>query len=206
MEASEYERQVFLNCPFDAQYQDLFEAITFAVFDCGFRPRCAREADDGSQIRIAKIFEIIESCRFGIHDLSRTEPDPESHLPRFNMPLELGVFLGAKRFGQGRQRQKICLILDREPYRYQRFISDIADQDVHPHGGSAASAIHCVRDCLRSASPRVNMPGGDAIGERHAVFSRDLPSIRASLRLSRERLTFADLIWTISEWQKRNAW
>jgi hypothetical protein len=124
MEASEC--QVFINCPFDAQYQDLFEAITFAVFDCGFRPRCAREADDGSQVRITKIFDIIESCKFGIHDLSRTETDPQSNLPRFNMPLELGIFLGSKRFGRGRQRQKICLILDREQFRYQKFISDIA--------------------------------------------------------------------------------
>jgi hypothetical protein len=206
MEASEYERQVFINCPFDAQYQELFEAITFAVFDCGFLPRCAREADDGSQVRIAKIFDIIESCKFGIHDLSRTELDPESHLPRFNMPLELGIFLGAKRFGTGGQRQKICLILDREPFRYQKFISDIAGQDIHPHGGTVAAAIRCVRDCLRSATPKVSIPGGDTIGERHAAFSRQLPSICASLHLSRDRLTFADLIWTISEWLKKNAW
>lgn len=206
MEASAYDRQVFINCPFDAQFQDLFEALTFAVADCGFRPRCAREADDGSQVRIEKIFDIVESCRFGIHDLSRTEPDPQSGLPRFNMPLELGIFLGAKRFGEGRQKQKVGLILDREQFRYQQFVSDIAGQDIHPHGGTPAAAMACVRNWLRSASPEVSIPGGEAISERHSQFSRDLSSICQRLKLSRDSLTFSDLVWTMSEWLKGNAW
>lgn len=42
------------------------------------------------------------------------------------MPLELGLFLGAKRYGTGKQRTKLCLILDRERYRYQKYCSDIA--------------------------------------------------------------------------------
>lgn len=39
------------------------------------------------------------------------------------MPLELGIFLGAKRFGTGEQKKKACLILDRDPFRYQKFTS-----------------------------------------------------------------------------------
>jgi len=206
MEASGYARHVFINCPFDAGYQDLFEAITFAVSDCGFRPRCAREADDASQVRIEKIFDIIESCKFGIHDLSRTETDPQSNLPRFNMPLELGIFLGSERFGKGRQREKICLILDREQFRYQQFMSDIAGQDIHPHGGTVAAAIGCVRDWLRSSSSEVSIPGGDAINKRYFTFLRDLPAICTTLHLSRGKLTFPDLIWSISEWLKENRW
>jgi hypothetical protein len=45
-----------------------------------------------------RIFKLIEGCQFGIHDISRTELDTDSQLPRFNMPLELGMFLGAQRF------------------------------------------------------------------------------------------------------------
>jgi hypothetical protein len=40
---SQYDRSVFINCPFDARYTPLFEAIVFAVFNCHFRPLCARE-------------------------------------------------------------------------------------------------------------------------------------------------------------------
>ena len=87
---------VFINCPFDSQYTPLFEALVFAVSDCGFRARCALEVDDASQVRIEKIYKIIATCKFGIHDISRTAPNPATGLPRFNMPLELGIFLAAR--------------------------------------------------------------------------------------------------------------
>jgi hypothetical protein len=62
------------------------------------------EIYNSGQVRIEKIFKLIENCQFGIHDISRTELDVESKLPRFNMPLEVGMFLGAQRFGAGRHR------------------------------------------------------------------------------------------------------
>jgi hypothetical protein len=58
MKASKYNENVFINCPFDANYKPLLDAILFAVFDCGFVARCALEEDDGSQIRVQKIFDI----------------------------------------------------------------------------------------------------------------------------------------------------
>lgn len=90
---------VFINCPFDDTYAPTFHALVFAIYACGFRARSARELDDCGQTRIDKIEAIIEESQYGIHDLSRTEPDPENHLPRFNVPLELGLFLGARRYG-----------------------------------------------------------------------------------------------------------
>ncbi len=113
----EYELSVFINCPFDAAYQRLFRAIVFTVHDCGYIARSALELTDASQVRVHKILQIISECRVGIHDISRTELDRRSKLPRFNMPLELGMFLGAKRYGDQRQRRKICLVLDRTSHR-----------------------------------------------------------------------------------------
>ena len=66
---------VFINCPFDDAFAPTFRALIFAILVCGFRPRSARELDDGGQTRIDKIFALIEQCRYGIHDLSRTELD-----------------------------------------------------------------------------------------------------------------------------------
>src|SRR5262249_48867536 len=121
----EYDKSVFINCPFDRGYKPLFEAIVFTVFDCGFRPRCALETEDSGQVRMEKIFDLIANSRLAINDLCRVDLDSTTNLPRFNMPLELGIFLGAQRYGQGRQKKKCCLILDRERYRYRAFISDI---------------------------------------------------------------------------------
>ena len=135
--SADYDLNVFVNCPFDAQYLKLFNAIVFTVHDCGFVARCALEITDTSQVRISKIFSIISDCRIGVHDLSRTEVRGPARLPRFNMPLELGMFLGAKQYGDITQQRKICLVLDRKPFRYQMFCSDIAGQDIAAHGGKS---------------------------------------------------------------------
>src|SRR5689334_6364893 len=117
MARSEYAQSVFINCPFDGQYLALFRALHFVVHACGFRARCALEIDDASEVRIEKIFRIIADCGLGIHDISRTNAHPLTGLPRFNMPLELGMFLAAKQFGGARQGKKMCLVLDSLPYR-----------------------------------------------------------------------------------------
>jgi hypothetical protein len=44
---------------------------------------------------------MIGECDYGIHDLSRVEVDAGG-IPRFNMPMELGLHLGARLFGSGR--------------------------------------------------------------------------------------------------------
>jgi len=150
---------VFINCPFDQQYSATFDGLIFVIHACGFSPRSARELDDGGQARIEKLYGIIEDCRYGIHDLSRTELDAESGLPRFNMPLELGIFLGAKRYGGGDHRAKRLLVLDVEQYRYQQFISDLAGMDIHAHGGEPRRAITEVRDWLTNVSRR-KLPSG----------------------------------------------
>jgi hypothetical protein len=201
-----YGRSVFLNCPFDGDYGPLLDAIVFTIFDCGFQPRCALEVDDGGQIRIEKIFNIVAECRFGLHDLSRTELDREHGLPRFNMPLELGVFLGAKRYGSGIQKTKVALILDREKYRYQAFISDIAGQDIRTHEREPFKAISVVRNWLATAFAADNLPGGSVIGRRYRSFRRQLPKLRKALGLSKgDTLTFYDYNSLISEWLRENS-
>jgi hypothetical protein len=87
----EYDKNVFINCPFDRDYRPLFEAIVFAVFDCGFRPRCALETEDGGQVRMEKIFALIADSKLAINDLSRVDLDSGTKLPRFNMPLEVSI-------------------------------------------------------------------------------------------------------------------
>ena len=200
-----YPDNVFINCPFDDEYKPLFDTIVFAVHDSGFIARCALEVSDATQNRLAKIMSIISNCRYGIHDISRTEPDGENLLPRFNMPLELGIFLGCKKFGGKKHRLKSCLILDREPYRYQMFISDIAGQDVHSHNNDQKTAISQVRNWLRTVSRRSTIPGGGEIWNRFNKFQKDLPAICEELRIQVGELTFVDYTYVVVEWLRRNA-
>lgn len=203
---SEEKLSVFINCPFDRAYRKLFHAIVFTVHDCGYIARSALEITDTSQVRVNKILEIIAQCRIGIHDISRTELNPKTKLPRFNMPLELGMFLGAKAYGSARQRRKICLVLDRSPYRYQRFCSDIAGQDISTHGRNVKRAIGAVRDFLSNAAgERVLIPGGTKIHQRYLRFSKNLPAFCRELGQTKDDLTFRDFTGFVAQWLKHHA-
>ena len=201
-----YEESIFLNCPFDLEYRPIFQALVFVVHECGYFARCALEVEDSGQVRIQKIEQIIAECRFGVHDISRTKPDPENQLPRFNMPLELGLFLGAKRYGDARQQTKSCKILDTERFRFQKFCSDIAGQDISAHGGDPEKAVKAVRDWLRSSRPDILIPSGSKIVERYRQFQDDLPMLCETFRLDVEELTFIDLQNIVVEWLRANAW
>ena len=170
----------------------MFLAIVFAVFRCGFRARCALEADDAATNRLHKIMAIIGECRFGIHDLSRTESDGEPPLPRFNMALELGIFFGAKHYGGRQHKAKQALILDCSPYRYQKFMSDIAGQDIHCHEGDPHLAVREVVNWLRAHSSLNSVPGGSRAAEEFESLRSYLPSILRHHQLSPDEMTFGD--------------
>ena len=184
------------------------EALVFAIHDCGYIARSALEAEDSAVVRIDKIAKIIKDCRYGIHDISRTEVGAYTGLPRFNMPLELGLFLGARRFGSRADKLKACLILDRDRYRYQRFCSDIAGQDIQSHDDLPETGIKVVRNWLQtnSPTPEVLMPGGSAMARRFALFQEDLPLLCERLRLERNELIFNDYTTLIAAWLSENAW
>lgn len=197
-----YNQNVFVNCPFDNDYQSKFDAIIFTVFECGFIPISAKDENNCGEVRIEKIFKLIEKCRFSIHDISRVELNTEG-LPRFNMPLELGIFLGAQKYGIGKQNQKSALIVDSEEYRYQSFISDIAGQDIKTHHNDHETLIMLTRNYL-SPHTSTRISGATKIIERYEQFQQDLPSLMETFGLSYNDVTHDDYIQMIGDWQISN--
>lgn len=195
---------VFLNVPFDPPYRAMFEAMVFAVAHCGFQPSCALEASDAGHVRVQKIAAIIRDCRLGIHDISRTELDSMSRLPRFNMPFELGLFLGAKWFGDDTQQHKITLVLDRERYRFQQFLSDIAGQDIKAHRNDPATLIKVVRNWLRDIQPSRPMVSGGLIASHYQQFRKQLPVWCRQQQFEEHDLQFNDYTSLIWRWLEAN--
>lgn len=193
-------RDVFVNCAFDPAFQPIFHGIVFAIIRSGFRARCALETRDGAENRFGKIQKIIEECRYGIHDISRVEVDGNPPLPRFNMPLELGVFLGAKRYGDEHQKKKRALILDTEQYRYQRLVSDLAGEDIEAHGGDPLRAIRLVVGWLRQQSRSKLIPGGQLVADEYAEFRDKLPDILAARQLTEADMTYGDYAAIVVAW------
>jgi hypothetical protein len=197
---SDYDLNVFINCSFDDKYAPLFDAILFSVYCCGFRPRCSLELDNAADIRIEKINKIIYECKFGIHDISCTELDPLNSLPRFNMPLELGLFLGAKRFGSKLQKEKIVIIFDKEQYRYQKYISDIAGQDIKGHKDDPNELIRAIRNSLNSAKIVSPIIGAQSIIDSYKNFQDVLPIIKSNLLIDDTDITFVDKTQLIEQY------
>jgi hypothetical protein len=186
-----YDDSVFINCPFDSEFVPIFQAIIFVVHRCGFSPRSALEEDNGLDNRIDKIIRLIKECRLGIHDISRTELNP-NNLPRFNMPFELGIFFGAKKFGDKYQKSKNALIFEREKFLYQQYISAISGVDTKAHNNDVYLVICKIRDWLKIVSKRRNLPSAEKIFEQYLDFQSRLTVISEELSLNINDITFDD--------------
>ena len=121
------------------------------------------------------------------------------------MPLELGLFLGAQRFDPVGKRQRNCLVLDQAPYRYQKYISDLAGLDIQSHNGDPATALQIVRDWLMEVSGKRSLPGGSLIWREFKVFRKHLPAITNDLGLKVNDLTVRDFAYVVAKFlQQRN--
>jgi hypothetical protein len=191
------ERQVFINCPFDADYWPLMQAMVFAISACGLIPRCATEADDAGEERLDKILRIIGGCRFSVHDLSRKGPDPNHGLSRFNMPFELGLCLGARRFGR---HKMTLLVMEAAPFDYRRFLSDMAGRDIKHHDNDPAKIIGLIRTWLSAQALQRILPGATALQRLYNAFIAELPLLLDKAQLMESEITFVDWPHLIEEW------
>ena len=130
---STFEKSVFINCPYDESYIALFRPLIFTVRWLGLNPRVALERADSGEARLEKIKHIIRESRWGIHDLSRCRATLQGEAYRMNMPLELGLDLGARCYGGPRLRTKRHLILEENPSDCHKAISDISGNDAKAH-------------------------------------------------------------------------
>jgi hypothetical protein len=152
-----FKTSVFLNCPFDPEYRDLFRPLIFTIRALGFIPRVAFERADSGEARIGKIFELISQSCWGIHDLSRCIAKKKGEYYRMNMPLELGLDMGCRAFGmKAAYSNKRFLILEEQRYRFQQAVSDLAGSDIKAHKGEPEEVVRIVRNWLvqeANASP-----------------------------------------------------
>lgn len=108
------------------------------------------------------------------------------------MPFELGLFLGARRYGGRPQRAKACIVLDHDKDRFRRFLSDMAGQDIRSHQGDVDVLIRELTAWFRLQPGGAQPGGGQAIAEEYATFRERLPEICASKKLQESELEFSD--------------
>src|ERR1044072_9044578 len=100
--------------------------------------------------------------------------------------------------------RKRSLILDAELYRYQRFCSDIAGQDIRAHGNQVPQVFAAVRSMLATAlEGEANLPGAAKIRERYSRFRAELPGLCRVLDVRPSELQFVELRSVILGWIPR---
>jgi hypothetical protein len=151
-------KAVFINCPFDKDFEPTFEAILFATVCCGFIPRSALESGSVAESRMERIVQAIFSSKYSIHDLSRCRGEGSEQLARFNMPLELGIAM-ARRYMEGGKGQKHdWLLLVPEGHVYMKFVSDLAGFDPVRYDGTPESVVPKVMAWLATRPDTIRTP------------------------------------------------
>lgn len=199
LEKIDYERNVFINCPFDDDYDEIFNAILFVTHRCGFILRCSKEYEDSSSIRIQNIIQLIRNSKYSIHDLSRVTLDETANLPRFNMPLELGICIGAIEFGNKKQKDNKYLIIESEKFRFKQFISDLSGQDIRDHKDTDEGAIKIIRNWLAKKTSE-KIPSASLIISDYKRFLIDLPDLCEENMWTKEELTFDEYSTLVISW------
>jgi hypothetical protein len=201
-----FEKNVFVNCPFDDAYRSILRPVLFAIVDLGFTPRIALESLNSGRPRFDKIVDLVKESRYAIHDLSRIQAATPGEYYRLNMPFELGLDVGCRLFRRGRWANKKCLILEAEPYRYQAGLSDLAGSDIAAHGNDPLKATAAVRDWLNTEA-RLHALGSDAIFGRFTDFmahNYDALAARGYSASAIEALPVAELIDDMARWAREN--
>ena len=141
----DFEKNVFINCPFDKSYiDDILKPILYVLIKNGLSPRLSLEVSDSGQVRLQKITEIIKSCKYSIHDLSIVKSKKVKEFARMNMPFELGIDHGLRNSGITNLNEKQFLILEAVKYDYMKAISDINGFDVKVHENETIKVFDCL--------------------------------------------------------------
>jgi hypothetical protein len=126
-------KTAFINVPYDEKYQDLYLAIIAGLTAFGLDPRATLEIPGGAR-RLDRIFELITSCQYSFHDLSRVEVDRRRPpTPRFNMPFELGVVLGWLK--TSKKSNHTWFVFESVGRRVSKSLSDLDGTDAYIHDG-----------------------------------------------------------------------
>jgi hypothetical protein len=161
-------RSAFLNIPYDNGFRDLYLAYIVGLTQLGFRINIAIAVPN--QGRLATIIQLIEKSDYSIHDLSRVEV--VHGIPRFNMPVELGLALYRSHLTRGKHK---VFIFEGKRYRAQRSTSDVNGIDPQIHNGSIKGLMSGLRNIFRQPGDVTTVP--EMLASYRAVQEK-LPELR----------------------------
>lgn len=134
---------VFLNCPYDTEYEPVLDAIVFTCVCCGFLPRSAIDSGSSGTSRIDRIKAALRACQYSVHDRSRCRGEGEDNLARLNMPVELGMAMMLAEL-EGHEWMALAPL----GAEYSHFVSDLRGYDLERHDGNPRTVVRHVANWL----------------------------------------------------------
>jgi len=143
---------VFINVPFDPQFELQYIAIITGLVTLGFIPHSTLEVPATTD-RLHRIFDLIRSCEFSIHDLSRVQMSAtRPRCPRFNMPFEAGLALSVNFAGIRHE----CAFFEAQRHRLEKSLSDLNGYDPYIHHGHVKGVLRALSDLFESSLGKVD--------------------------------------------------
>ena len=162
------QQRVFLNIPYDKQFERIYLAYITALTTMGFLPRATLGI--GGTRRLDRIALLIESCPYSIHDLSRVQLDRKApRTPRFNMPFELGLAVAWARAN----RHHKWLVFESVKRRLAKSLSDLDGTDPYIYDGTVRGVMREV--C--NAFVRPHQPTVPQMMKMYRQLRRGVPKI-----------------------------
>ena len=167
---ADFDKNVFINCPFDEDYKGLLKVLLYIIIKIGLTPRIALERNNSAEVRLVKIKELLEESKYSIHDLSRAKSTTSDEYSRLNMPFELGLDFGCKEYNQDtKYKSKKFLILEQERYSVQKALSDMAGADCKCHKGDAEELVSEIRMWFAENGMK-NLPSPSNLWDDYNIF------------------------------------
>jgi len=186
---------VFLNIPYDKKFTKTYLAYLSGLVSLGLNPK-ATLAIPGGVTRLDRIFALIRSCRYSLHDLSRVELD-RTHppTPRFNIPLELGITVAWAKLNP---MEHTWFVFESQERRAQKSISDLNGTDCNIHGGTEEGVMRELCNAFVRRKRRVTVP---EMLEIHRELKKQVPGLmrRSGAASVFEPRIFDDLLLAVGE-------
>lgn len=182
--------EVFLNIPYDPQFDKLFLAYIAGLSAYRMVPRATLEITDSSR-RLEKILTLERHCKYSIHDLSWVKLDRKKpRAPRFNMPFELGLCV-ADANRKGGQKQN-WFVLEAVSHRLNKSLSDLDGTDPRIHGNTVVGVLGSLANLFNRPGRQPTVPQMKRI---YRALRRDQAAIlnKAGSSTLYAKRVFADL-------------
>jgi len=171
---------VFLNLPYDPGFETLFLAYLAGVSALGMSPRAALEIP-GSARRLERIYDLMSTCPYSIHDLSRVQLDrTKPATPRFNMPFELGLAVARGIFNANHT----WFVFEAMQHRITKSLSDLNGTDVYIHAATISGVFAQLGNAFLRTGPQ------PTISQYRAIYRSLRSSVPTVLKETGSRTVF----------------